>query len=283
MNYLKLMRIKHYIKNFFVFIPLIFSYSFIKSELVFKAILAFVAFCLVSSVVYILNDIVDVEKDRQHPKKKNRPLASGAISISQAIILALVLSSIVLALSWFLLNPLSMLILVSYFLMNLAYSFKLKNVPLIDVFIISIGFILRVYTGAAAIQVEVSEWLLLTTFAISLFLGFGKRYGEKQKCENTGTTRVVLAAYNVETLRYFMIISMTLTIVFYSLYTILGNTILHNAILTIPFVVLGIFRYYMLLESNIEDGDPTEVILNDRILQCIVVIYGILLGILIFI
>lgn len=282
MHYIKLMRVKHYIKNFFIFIPLIFSYSFIKVELNIKAILAFIAFSLASSVVYILNDIVDVEKDRNHPKKRNRPIASGAVSIKRALVLVTILMFVISSLCVLFLNTLTMMVVFGYFFMNLAYSFKLKNVVLIDVFIIAIGFILRVCCGAFAIGVEVSEWLLLTTFSLALFLGFGKRYGEKKKSIND-STRKVLSAYTEETLRYFIIVTMTLSIVFYSLYTIIGNTILHHAVLTIPLVVLGIFRYYMLLEGNIEDGDPTEVILNDRIIQTIVLAYALLLVVLIFV
>lgn len=273
---LKLMRIKHYIKNLFVFIPLIFSYSFVKMDLVGNSLLAFVAFSLTSSIVYILNDIVDVEKDRLHPKKKNRPIASGAVSVPKAYTLAAILVATVIGICLLCLNVNTFVIIVSYFVMNLAYSYRLKHVPLIDVFIIAIGFILRIYAGAFAIGVIVSEWLLLTAFSLSLFLGFGKRYGEKKKTDGN-STRKVLNSYDVNTLRYFMIITMSLAIVFYSLYTILGNTIIQHAIFTIPFVILGIFRYFMLLESNIEDGDPTEVILNDRIIQIIVVGYGVLL------
>lgn len=280
LKYLKLMRVKHYIKNCFIFIPLIFSLSFVHTELIIKSVVAFVSFSLISSVVYILNDIADVEKDRQHPKKKNRPIASGAISKGQANILALVLFVASLGISYIYLNIATLIIIFAYFIMNLMYSFKLKHVPLIDVFIIAMGFIFRVYAGAFAINVIVSEWLLLTTFAVSLFMGFGKRYGEKQK-NTEGTTRKVLESYSVETLRYFMIITMTLTIVFYSLYTILGNTVIHDAIYTIPLVVLFIFRYYMLLESNIEDGDPTEVLFSDKIILAIGIAYVILLLVLI--
>lgn len=280
LKYLKLMRVKHYIKNCFIFIPLIFSLSFVHTELIIKSVVAFVSFSLISSVVYILNDIADVEKDRQHPKKKNRPIASGAISKGQANILALVLFVASLGISYIYLNIATLIIIFAYFIMNLMYSFKLKHVPLIDVFIIAMGFIFRVNAGAFAINVIVSEWLLLTTFAVSLFMGFGKRYGEKQK-NTEGTTRKVLESYSVETLRYFMIITMTLTIVFYSLYTILGNTVIHDAIYTIPLVVLFIFRYYMLLESNIEDGDPTEVLFSDKIILAIGIAYVILLLVLI--
>ena len=164
------------------------------------------------------------------------------------------------------------LITLIYFVMNLAYSFKLKNVVIIDVFIISMGFLLRVFAGAAAINVIVSEWLLLTTFAISLFLGFGKRYGEKKRSKDENS-RQVLLDYSKESLRCFMQVSLTLTVVFYSLYAAVGNSSIKNVVFTVPIVVIGIFRYYMLLDNDIIDGDPTEVILNDIVLQLIVVAY----------
>ncbi|MDO4701671.1 MAG: UbiA prenyltransferase family protein [Erysipelotrichaceae bacterium] len=274
MKYIKLMRIKHYIKNIlFVFIPLIFSMNFMNVDLVFTSIYAFVAFSFSASIVYIVNDIFDAEKDRQHPKKKHRPIASGQVGIPQAIALVCLLVIVIVAMVLTCLNVKTGIIILIYVIMNLAYSFKLKHVVLVDVLIIAIGFILRIYAGAYAIEVAVSEWLLLTAFAVSLFLGFGKRYGEKAKIQD-GNTRKVLSQYDSESLKIFIVISMTLTIVFYSLYTILGNSNLTNSIFTIPLVVIGMFRYYMLLEGNINDGDPTEVILNDRIIQIIVVAYA---------
>lgn len=277
MKYLKLMRIKHYIKNSFIFIPLVFSLSFTKPSAIFKALMAFVVFSLAASIVYVINDMVDVEKDRQHPKKCKRPIASGEVSMAEAKMLLIALVVACILISSLFLNLWSSLVILAYFVMNLAYSFKLKHVVLIDVFILSLGFIFRVYAGALAIGVEVSEWLLLTTFAISLFLGFGKRYGEKRKVKNEGSTRSVLNAYTEESLKYFMVISMSLTIVFYSLYAISGHSVIQDAVFTVPFVILGIFRYFMLLESSQVDGDPTDVVLNDRIIQGIVLLYLVLI------
>lgn len=281
MKYLKLMRIKHYIKNGFIFIPLIFSLSFTQPMQIIKALLAFVVFSLTSSMVYVINDMADVEKDRLHPKKCKRPIASGEVSMNQAKVLLVVLALICLSISLILLNRATLVVILCYFVMNLAYSFKLKHVVLIDVFILSLGFIFRVYAGAFAINVEVSEWLLLTTLAISLFLGFGKRYGEKRKVSSKENTRSVLSGYSEESLKYFMVITLTLTIVFYSLYAISGKTVIHNAVFTIPFVILGLFRYFMLLESSQIDGDPTDVVLNDRIIQGIVLFYLVLVFVLI--
>ena len=279
-SYLKLLRVKHYIKNGFIFVPLIFSMNYTNLNLWVNTIYAFILFSIMASIIYVINDIVDVEKDRQHATKKNRPLASKKISITSAKILVCVLIVIFTLISILVKNNAVVFITLAYFIMNLAYSFKLKNIVIIDVFIISMGFLLRVFAGAAAIDVVVSEWLLLTTFAISLFLGFGKRYGEKKRMKSK-TSRQVLMDYSLESLKCFMQVSLTLTIVFYSLYAAIGHSSINNVVFTVPIVVIAIFRYYMLLESDIIDGDPTEVILNDIVLQLIVLSYVILVGFLI--
>ncbi len=279
-SYLKLLRVKHYIKNGFIFVPLIFSMNYTNLNLWVNTIYAFILFSIMASIIYVINDIVDVEKDRQHATKKNRPLASKKISITSAKILVCVLIVIFTLISILVKNNAVVFITLAYFIMNIAYSFKLKNIVIIDVFIISMGFLLRVFAGAAAIDVVVSEWLLLTTFAISLFLGFGKRYGEKKRMKSK-TSRQVLMDYSLESLKCFMQVSLTLTIVFYSLYATIGHSSINNVVFTVPIVVIAIFRYYMLLESDIIDGDPTEVILNDIVLQLIVLSYVILVGFLI--
>lgn len=280
-QYLKLMRIKHYIKNLFIFVPLIFSYSFVDYDKVLCALIAFVQFSVVSSIVYIINDITDIEKDRLHPTKRNRPLAAGAISIRNAQILVVVLALAFVGLLVLSSNWLSGLIIAVYFIMNLSYSFYLKNIALVDVFIIAVGFILRIYAGAFAIDVPVSYWLLLTTFAISLFLGFGKRYGEKRRSE-ANESRAVLSAYSLSQLHTFMTISITLTVVFYALYCTISDSILGSyGFLTIPFVVFAIFRYFMILDNDDVDGDPTDVLLNDNIIKICILLYCVTVAVLI--
>ena len=279
--YIKLLRVKHYIKNLFVFVPLIFSMSFLNLNLVGKAVIAFIQFCLASSIIYIANDICDVEKDRAHPKKKNRPIASGEISIKKANYLEVFLIALEILLMLLSKNIYVSITILSYLLMNFLYSFYLKKIPILDVMIIAIGFLLRIYAGAFAINVEVSHWLLLTAFSLSLFLGFGKRYGEKNKTNSNG--REVLEGYDINSLKTFMIISLSLTLVFYSLYCAAGDNILgKNGILTVPIVIFAFFRYYLILGNEEIDGDPTDVILNDLPIKVSILAYAIVSIILVF-
>jgi 4-hydroxybenzoate polyprenyltransferase len=275
------MRPKHYIKNLLIFIPLIFSLEFLIIDSVIKAIITFISFSLFASLVYVINDIADVEKDRLHHKKKFRPIASGDISVKSAIVFAVLLGSVNLLLGLIVLDLTTFIIIFSYFIINLMYSFKLKHVVLLDSAIIALGFILRVYAGATSINVGVSEWLLLTTMSGSLFMAFGKRYGEKSRLKGD-TGRKVLKAYSKQSLEYFVVMSLTLTIIFYSLYTIIGNPPFNNMVYTVPLFILIVFRYFMLVLDNVDDGDPTTILLNDKVIQMTLVIFGILTGMLAF-
>ena len=186
---IKLIRVKQWIKNAFVLAPLLFSLNFMNVEPVIKAALAFFAFSFTASVVYVMNDILDRKKDALHPKKKNRPIASGKISVKQAlfIVVGLLIADAVCLCCLPIKTALTILI---YVLINILYSFRLKHIVLVDVFIIAIGFILRVYAGAYAISVPVSSYIFMTTLFVSLFLGFTKR---KMELQNSGaTTRKVL-------------------------------------------------------------------------------------------
>lgn len=268
-----MMRIKHYIKNLFVFVPLFFSMSFTNRDAVISSIIVFFEFCFIASCIYIINDIVDIDKDRLHPKKKNRPIASGTVSINTAKVFVLILLALACALAYISGKFYSFIMIVIYFILNLAYSFALKRIALVDVFVIAIGFLMRIYAGAFAIDVKVSSWLLMTTLALSLFLGFGKRYGEKRKT-NDNSSRDVLNSYKVETLKTYITISMILTIVFYSLYCAIGSGILGEAgVLTIPIVMFAMFRYYLMLDNEEVDGDPTDALVKDRVIQVCVVLY----------
>ena len=215
-NYLKLMRVKHYLKNFLVFAPLLFSGMFFNTNLLLTAFLAFVAFSLTASVVYIINDIRDIEKDKLHPIKKNRPLASGVVSKKEGIFLAVILLIISIAINLCInLSFISFGILIAYLIMNIAYSFGLKNVPIIDVFILSIGFLLRIFYGAIVADIGVSSWLYLTVLSFSFYLGLGKRRNELDKSKDS---RKVLTYYNRNFLDKNMYMCLGLTIMFYSLW-----------------------------------------------------------------
>ena len=267
--YIKLMRVKHWIKNAFVLAPMLFSLKFLEISSLIIAMKAFISFSLVASFVYIINDILDVEKDRKHPKKKKRPIASGKISPLSAFIFSIIVFVLGFGIAYDI-NIQTFVVIFIYFVMNLLYSLKLKHIVLLDVFIIAIGFLLRVYAGAFAIAVPVSHWIILTTFFISLFLGFGKRRNELLVVGEANKTshRPVLAFYNEKIVDAFIVISLTLTVMTYTLYTIDSNAIKNigsdNLIYTVPVVVYGMFRYLFLIYGEDKGGDPAELVLKDK-------------------
>ncbi|HII4515497.1 decaprenyl-phosphate phosphoribosyltransferase [Clostridium perfringens] len=262
-NLLKLMRPKQWIKNFFVFGALIFSYSFLNLNKTIAALIAFILFCLISSTVYIMNDILDVEKDRVHPKKRFRPIASGAISIKQASIALVVLLAISM-ISSFMINKGLFFILVLYFINNIFYSFKIKNIVILDVISIAVGFILRVIAGGVAIDVSLSGWILLCTFFISLFLGFEKRRNEIIKLEGKANEhRKILDDYSDELLKQFSDITLTCTVISYAMYTFVAYENAYMMITNI-FVVYGLFRYKYLSMKKGQGGSPTETVMTDK-------------------
>lgn len=271
---IKLIRVKQWIKNAFVLAPLLFSLNFMNVEPVIKATLAFFAFSFTASVVYVMNDIFDRKKDALHPKKKNRPIASGKISVKQAffIVAGLLIAD---AVCLYYLPVKTVLTIFTYVLINILYSFKLKHIVLVDVFIIAIGFILRVYAGAYAISVPVSSYIFMTTLFVSLFLGFTKR---KMELQNSGaTTRKVLKSYSDNMVTQYIVISVALTIMCYALYTLEPSVIARFAtnrlIYSVIFVIYGMFRYLYILDKYKDVEDPTENVLTDRGLIAICVLY----------
>ena len=259
---IKLIRVKHWIKNLFVFVPLFFSNSLTNKNLILAAIAAFAAFSLGSSIIYVINDIVDREKDKMHPKKKNRPIASGKITIKEGI--GIVLLLVLIEAGLFLYNGKNVnLVVAAYVLMNFLYSVKLKNVVLVDVFVIAFGFIFRVMAGAFAINVVMSDWLLLTTFSISMFLGFGKRRNELLYSDGKNSTRKVLEKYRMGAIDSYMNMFLSITIVFYSLYAIDMHKKGIYMAATVPLVIYGMLRYNLLLHYSDNSGDPTDVVLKE--------------------
>ncbi|MFH1511845.1 MAG: decaprenyl-phosphate phosphoribosyltransferase [Bacillota bacterium] len=286
MKYLRLLRVKHYIKNGLVFLPLFFAHKLTVIDLFLHTLLAFAIFSLLSSAVYIINDIKDAEKDRMHPTKCKRPIASGAVSVPTASVISAALLLGVAALIYFYGNGLMFwLVPAGYLVLNVAYSLGLKNVPIVDISILASGFLLRVLYGSVVTGIPISNWLYLTVIAIAFYLGLGKRRGEI--LHYTGeNTRPVLKFYNQGFLDKNMLMCVALGIVFYSLWTVDKNTIERvggdQLLWTVPLVIMIFFKYSMAVETK-ADGDPVEVILKDKLLMVLAAILGLaLLGIVYF-
>jgi 4-hydroxybenzoate polyprenyltransferase len=274
---IRAMRLKQWTKNAFVFFALVFDKQLFHRVAFERTLEGFFLFCLISSTVYLFNDIADVESDRQHPEKKNRPIASGTLPINVAWIAAFVLSIITLLLGY-LLSPIFAGILALYLMINLLYSRWLKHVPILDVLIIAAGFVLRVGAGASLIVVErFSPWLYVVTTLFALFIGFGKRRAEITLLEKgAGSHRKVLDGYTLPLLDQYITIVSGTTIVAYSLYTFSAVNLPpnHSMMLTIPFTVYGIFRYLQLIQTGHAAGSPDEVALKDRPLQITALLWG---------
>ena len=277
-NYLKLIRVKHWLKNGLVFLPIFFSLNILNKEMLLTSVLAFFIFSFTSSIVYVTNDIADIDKDKLHPIKKNRPLASGKVSIKEAklirgillIVLGILLGIISKSIEsiWVLLIP------IIYLVMNIAYSKKLKDIPIIDVVVIVTGFILRVIYGGLVINVEVSKYLYLMIIFGSFYLAFGKRRNEIMK--NGDKSRTSLSLYNKEFLDKNMYVAFSLAIVSYILWCIDPTTIEHigNSYIfwTIPLLMVILQLYSLNIEGN-SYGDPIDVILSDKKLIICIILY----------
>lgn len=278
LSLLKTMRPRQWTKNGFVFFALVFDKQLIYIEPLLRTLGGFLLFCLVSSVVYIINDITDIEADRQHPKKKLRPLPSGKLPVKVAWMAAAAIVLICLPLAY-LLSPGFALVLMGYLVMNLAYSRWLKHIPIIDVFIIAAGFVLRVEAGVTLIVVErFSPWLYVVTTLGALYLGFGKRRAELTLLtKGAGSHRKVLEGYSIPLVDQYITIVSTATIVFYSFYTFFAPNLPanHSMMLTIPFFIYIIFRYQYLVHMTDQTGAPDEVLLTDRPMQLALALMGI--------
>ncbi len=278
--HIKALRPHQWVKNAFVLASLIFSGHLFDTHAIKQAIYAFFAFSFCASAIYLINDITDYERDLHHPKKKNRPIASGAVKRFTASIMSLICLGIGLSIGYGL-NQSVMIVLISYFVMNLGYSYGLKHVLLLDVFLIACGFLMRVMAGAFAIEVKLSPWLLMCTLLIALFLGFCKRRHERSSLgENAAQHRAILDDYSLAFLDKLITITASSTVMSYALYTIdpWVNSRLHtNAlILTLPLVLFGVFRYLYLVYQADQGGSPTQVVLKDRGIQLVLVLYLIL-------
>jgi len=271
MPFIKALRPHQWIKNLFVLAALIFSKHVFDPDYLLRALLAFVSYCLISSAVYLFNDIRDRNSDRNHPEKRHRPIASGALGVSTAFIMAIFLALIALWLA-FGIQLYFGFILVIYMLFNIAYSLGLKNVVILDVMIIASGFLLRAVGGALAIEVEISSWFILCTMLLALFLGFVKRRQELTLLENqAGQHRQSLKDYSAPFLDQVIAVVTSGSLLSYALYTMspdvtekLGAPYLS---LTIPFVIYGLLRYLYLVYNKGQGGDTATTLLRDFPLQ----------------
>lgn len=270
---IRLMRPKHYLKNLLVFLPAIFGRALDDPDVVQRTLIGFLALCAVASAVYVINDLRDVDLDRLHPAKRNRPLAAGVVPVPVAIVAVAVLLPLAGFLSWASgSGVVGHALLAGYLLMNIGYSFGLKNVPILDVTILALGFLIRVYYGADASDIVVSDWLYLTMFAFSFFVSFGKRRNEMLQ---TGTaTRVANAYYVPAFLDKAMYLSAAVAVVFYALWTIDSGQAGGRMIWTVPLVLVIFLLYILRIEQPDQDGDPTEIIARSKPLLLLVAAYG---------
>ncbi|BBQ83230.1 decaprenyl-phosphate phosphoribosyltransferase [Klebsiella sp. WP3-W18-ESBL-02] len=266
----KLIGPKQWIKNCFVLIPLIFSGGFLHIQAINSSLQAFFLFCIASSAVYILNDLNDIEKDRLHPiKSKKRPLAAGDVSKSGAIILLVIIYMCLIANAF--INLHVFYVIFSYIILNVFYSYYLKHQPVIDIFCISIGFVLRVYAGAVALNVPLSSWMFVTTLCLALYLASIKR---RQELSQAGSeSRNVLDKYSISLIDKYAEMSATGTVIFYSLFVMSAK---EELVISIPLVLFGLYRYWYVVEQ-LEGGEsPTDVLYEDKLLLVTVFIWLIL-------
>lgn len=275
---IKSMRIRQWTKNVFVLAAVVFDRQLLNPPAVAKSLAGFIIFCLLSSSVYLINDVMDAEADRQHPEKRNRPIASGQLKASTAVIAAVVLVLISVPAS-FIISFWFGWITVAYFVINLAYSSWLKHIPLLDVMIIAMGFVLRVAAGVTLVTVErFSPWLYVVTTLGALYIGFGKRRSELALLDKEANHhRRVLDGYTIQLLDQLILIVSSTTIIAYSLYTFSAPNLPsnHTMMLTIPFVLYGVFRYLYLIQIKQAGGAPEELLLTDRPLQITIILWGI--------
>jgi 4-hydroxybenzoate polyprenyltransferase len=264
---LKASRPHQWIKNLFVAAPLVFARRISDPTATVHALIAVACFCLLSSAVYLLNDIVDIERDRAHPLKRLRPIASGRLPVKVARIAAILFAATAIATAT-LLSPAMGIVATSYVLLNIAYSFRLKQIPFIDVGCIALGFLLRVLGGSFAIPVPASRWLLLCTGLLASLLGFGKRAHElRTSGDKRATQRLVLERYPLGVLRWLITTLSVLTTVAYAAYTQSNHAKLfmgRGLVFTVPFVAFGIYRFVR-LTARADSESPTEAMLKDRL------------------
>ncbi|MDY3338785.1 UbiA prenyltransferase family protein [Riemerella anatipestifer] len=282
-KYLKLLRVEQWVKNLFIFVPLLFSGKILEVDLFYLSFFAFLIFSLTASSIYIINDYMDIDSDRQHPEKKNRPLASGAISKTTAQILFSGLILSILGSLWIGLSVLNIgniwkfgSIILFYFVMNLAYTFKLKHIAILDITIIAIGFVLRVLAGGYITGLIITQWAILLTFVLALVLAIGKRRGELVNAQLTGKTRRALDGYNIQFADIALSISCALAIVCYLMFTLSPEVQARfhpRVFYTVVFVLFAFLRYLQQTLVYNRTESPTKIVYKDRYIQITLVLW----------
>ena len=290
MKMFSLIRPKQWIKNFFVFMPMFFGGNLLVASDLLSAFVTFVAFCLAASSIYCLNDIIDMEADRQHPEKCHRPIASGQVSIRQGYILMAVL--FILSMASLLLLPAHgwnvMVVIVLYWLLNIAYCLVLKLYSILDVCVVSFGFVLRILAGGEATGVVPSHWLVLMTFLVALFMAFAKRHDDVWRMNETGKApRKNTSRYNLVFINQAITITASVTLVCYVMYTVSPEVVNRfqspYLYLTTIFVLLGLLRYIQIAVVDRKSGDPTQVVTHDRTIQLIILAWALSFALVIYV
>jgi len=285
-DHFSLLRPKQWIKNFFIFAALFFSKKAFQFDLTIKYVFCFGLFCMLTSSIYIINDIVDKSKDQLHPQKRNRPIASGKVTVKNGMMLSLGLVSISLFFSYFI-NIKFLFICLIYLIMNILYSLYLKKIVIVDIFCIAIGFVLRVIAGSVIGNIIISHWIIICTLMLSLFLGFTKRRHELMLMdEKANYHRPILVEYSTLFLDQMISVVTTSTVIFYILYTLSQDTIekfhTNKLMYTVIFVIYGIFRYLYLVYKKELGGSPTIALLTDGPLLINVLMWVLSVGIVIY-
>lgn len=277
-HYLQLMRIHQWVKNFFIFLPLFFSFKMDHISLLIADLWAFVGFCLIASSIYIINDWNDIATDRLHPEKRNRPLASGAINKKEASLMILSLVAVGVSMYIFVLgNYIALALLVSYFILNIFYSLSLKHIPVIDISIVAIGFVIRIFIGGVVTDTPLSRWIVVMTFLLAIFLALGKRRDDVVIYEETGDkVRKNVDGYNIPFLNVAIVLVAAVMMVAYIMYTISQEVTERNGdnlYLTSFFVFVGLFRYLQIIFVEDRSGNPTLIFLKDNFIRIIIILW----------
>jgi decaprenyl-phosphate phosphoribosyltransferase len=279
-NILKLIRLRQWVKNVFVLVPLFFGGALMRTDALIPGIITFFSFCFAASAIYCLNDVIDVEADRRHPVKCHRPIASGEVTIRQAY--AFMTLMLVLSMAVLLLLPSHRIevgaVILFYFCLNVAYCMKLKEFAILDVCIVAFGFVLRILAGGVASSVVLSNWIVLMTFLLTLFLSFAKRRDDVLRMEETGIApRKNTIRYNISFINQAITITGSVMLVCYIMYTVSPEVVQHfhtnYLYLTSALVLVGLLRYIQIAVVDKKSGDPTKVILKDRFTQLVVLLW----------